>query len=207
MKTLHCPPLIKDLIPFENELFEMVKTLKFRQCSDQFQKKLRHDIRTINETQTTLTFADKTTNLYKLTKEDHNKLLRNAVTTTYKKVNKNIHHKINSDGSSIMKKKSIYDRMLSNGEDEAFITLKDHKANFQNNPKVRLLNPAKNEIGRISKSILDKINNALKTDLNINQWKNTAEVIEWFRAIPNKKQHKFIIFDIKDFYPSITKNC
>ena len=137
LKTLHCPPLIKELIPFENELFEMVKSLKFRQCSDQFQKKLRRDIRTINETQTTLTFADKTTNLYKLTKEDHNKLLRNAVTTTYKKVNKNIHHKINSDGSSIMKKKSIYDRMLSNGEDEAFITLKDHKANFQNNPKVR----------------------------------------------------------------------
>ena len=72
-------------------------------------------------------------------------------------VNKNIHHKINSDGNSIMKKKIIYDRMLSNGEDEAFITLKDHKANFQNNPKVRLLNPAKNEIGCISKSILDKI--------------------------------------------------
>ena len=100
LKTLNCPPLIKDLVPFENDMFSMVKTLKFRQDKSRFQKKLREDIRTINNTDATLTFADKTTNLYKLSKEDHNKLLQNAVTTTYKKVNKNIHRKINSDGIS-----------------------------------------------------------------------------------------------------------
>ena len=33
----------------------------------------------------------------------------------------------------------------------------------------------------------------------------TAEVIEWLRAKPNKKQHKFIVFDIKDFYSSLSK--
>ena len=183
----------------------MVKSLKFRKNTDQFQRRLRQDIRTINNTTTTLTFADKTTNLYKLSKEDHNKLLHNAVTSTYKKVNENVHHKIISDGRLIVKNKKIHDRMLSNNEDPAFITLKDHKPNFQNNPKVRLLNPAKNEIGRISKAILDKTNNVLKTKLGINQWKNTAEVIEWFKAIPNKKQHKFVVFDVKDFYPSISK--
>ena len=41
---------------------------------------------------------------------------------------------------------------------EAFISLKDHKENFENNPKCRLINPAKSDSGKISKLILDKIN-------------------------------------------------
>ena len=65
------------------------------------------------------------------------------------------------------------------------------------------INPAKNELGRIRKAILDNINRRLCTSLNINQWKNTASVIEWFKRIEQKHLYKFIIFDIKDFYPSI----
>ena len=49
------------------------------------------------------------------------------------------------------------DFQIATGKQNCFITLKDHKLNFQNNPTVRLLNKAKNEPGRISKSILDKI--------------------------------------------------
>ena len=37
----------------------------------------------------------------------------------------------------------------------------------------------------------------------INQWKNAASVIEWFKTIEQKYLYKFIIFDIKDFYTSI----
>ena len=48
--------------------------------------------------------------------------------------------------------------MFVNRKQNCFITLEDHKPNFQNNPTVRLLNPAKNEHGRINKTILDKIN-------------------------------------------------
>ena len=44
-----------------------------------------------------------------------------------------------------------------NGKNECFITLKGQKRNFKNNPKIRLINSAKNEMGRISKNILDKI--------------------------------------------------
>ena len=44
-----------------------------------------------------------------------------------------------------------------------------HKANFLNNPKTRLLNPAKNELGRISKAILDKINLNLRNATKVNQ--------------------------------------
>ena len=49
--------------------------------------------------------------------------------------------------------------MNGNKEGNSFITIKDHKENFDNHPTVWLINPAKNELGRISKlkSILDKI--------------------------------------------------
>ena len=48
--------------------------------------------------------------------------------------------------------------MQANGENNCFISLKDHKENLQNNPTVRLINPAKNKLGKISKVIFDKIN-------------------------------------------------
>ena len=38
----------------------------------------------------------------------------------------------------------------------------DHKEKFQNKLTVRLINPAKNENGRIRKVILDKINSSLR---------------------------------------------
>ena len=67
------------------------------------------------------------------------------------------------------------------------------------------MNPAKKELGRVSKTILDKINENLRNSLQLNQWKNTQEVIDWFKGIDNKQRYKFIMFDIKDFYPSISK--
>ena len=57
--------------------------------------------------------------------------------------------------------KEILDRMDIITKNTYFITLKDHKENFLNNPTVRLMHPAKNELGRISKAILHNINKRL----------------------------------------------
>ena len=46
----------------------------------------------------------------------------------------------------------------------------------------------------------------LRTILNVNQWRNTQNVIEWFGNIEQKSRHSFISFDIVDFYPSISEN-
>ena len=131
-------------------------------------------------------------------------MLNDSLTTTYKRTSDNIHKKINTDGKKLMKGKDILNRMLTNGKNECFITLKNHKPNFKNNHKVRLINPAKNETGRISKSILDKTNHKLRGSLRINKWKDTSEVIEWFLKILDKNRYKFAIFDVKDFYPSMS---
>ena len=143
--------------------------------------------------------------MYKLSKNEYDKLLNDSITSNYKKVNNNIDKVINKNGKELTKKLKVADRMMRNGNNNCFITLKDHKDNFQNNPKVRLINPAKNEVGRISKVILEKINKKLRQHTNVNQWNDTKQVIDWFLEIPEKRKHKFLVFDVKDFYPSISK--
>ena len=88
-------------------------------------------------------------------------------------------------------------RMETNEKGNSFITIKDHKENFDNYPTVRLINPAKNELGRMSKLILDKINKKISKKFELNQWKNTGIVLDWFKQIKNKHLYKFATFDIK----------
>ena len=95
--------------------------------------------------------------------------------------------------------------MNINSNSECFITIKDHKPNFENTMPTRLINPAKNETGKISKFIVENINNRIRINLNLQQWKNTGDVIKWFKQIKNKNSYKFMVFDIKDFHPSITE--
>ena len=70
-----------------------------------------------------------------------------------------------------------------NNKNTYFITLKEHKENFLNNPTVRLITPAESKLRRISKAILDNINKCLCTSFTINQWKNTASVTDWLQRI------------------------
>ena len=64
---------------------------------------------------------------------------------------------------SIIVDKTIANRIPLNGQHKRFISLKDHTQNFMNNPKTRPINLAKNKSGRLSKSILDKINELRNT--------------------------------------------
>ena len=68
-----------------------------------------------------------------------------------------------------------------------------------------MINPSKNKNGKISKIFLEKINKKLSKKLDFNQWKDTDDVIRWFRNIRNKSGYKFIQLDVKEFYPSITE--
>ena len=89
---------------------------------------------------------------------------------------------------------------------EAFVTLKDHKEDFATNPKVRLINPCKPEVGKVALKILANIVEEVKSkNRQLNQATNTKEVLDWFKAIRNKRIYKFITFDIVSFYPNITK--
>ena len=80
----------------------------------------------------------------------------------------------------------VLHKMEINAKQNCFLTSKDQKENIVNNPKPRLINPAKNENGRISKAIIDSINMELCNKPKFNRWKNTASVINWFKFLENK---------------------
>ena len=115
-----------------------------------------------------MTFLDKTTSIYRLTREEYEKILNASITATYKKVSNNIKKKVDAAGKQVLCSNKVLKRIQANGENNCFKSLKDHKENFQNNPTVRLINPAKNELGKISKVILDKINKNIRGNLQLN---------------------------------------
>ena len=205
-KSRKCPPQIEDMEKFEDDLLEMVKNIKFRKVHDKFQDSLREDIKRINNSTKALIFADKTTNLYELEKTQCDKLLHNSITSTYKKADEKVIDDINLEAKELATSLNIEDRMECLAKQQAFITLKDHKENFKNNPTCRLINPAKSEMGLVSKQILERIITKMRSSTLLNQWKNTSSVIKWFKNIRNKSNHTFVIFDIDSFYPSISEN-
>ena len=110
------------------------------------------------------------------------------------------------EAKHISKKLELDNRMECLAKNTAFISQKDHKPNFQSSLTCRLINPSKSNISKISKSILDKVNQNVRNKLQFNQWKNSENVIDWFKKIKNKKNYVFIKFDIAEFYPSISKS-
>ena len=117
---------------------------------------------------------------------------------------------INREAKAIATSLHLDNRIQKRPKRNVFVTLKDHKDNFHRNTPCRLINPVKSEIGKISKQYLDNINYAIrqkKKKKRLNQWTNTARVISWFKkSTSNKKNCKFLKFDIKNFYPSFSEN-
>ena len=83
--------------------------------------------------------------------------------------------------------------------------MKDHKPNFENKPTCRLISPTELELGHVSKEILNRLVQAVVGATGVNLWKSTREVLEWYHQFPGKHDGSFIIFDIMEFYPSISE--
>ena len=203
-RTRKCPPKIPELAEFENDVMLMCKNIAFKNVNNEFLTKLKEDVKNIKSSNKMLVDADKTRNTYQLEKETYKHHLMNNITATYKKANLHQPEVINNETLAIVKKIGIEDRVEKMSENQAYITIKDHKPDFVNRPTFRLINPSKTDLGKVSKTILDSINMKIKASQNLDQWKNSKEVINWFNDMSNKKMCKFIQFDIESFYPSIT---
>ena len=150
-------------------------------------------------------FADKTNKIFEMKPQGHKKLIMENITKTYQEAPDKLEKSINMKAKNIAKSYKLAERIDHLPRSEMFITLKDHKDNFYNKPSCRLINPTKNELGKISKKIIKQINREILKKTDANQWKNANNVINWFNNIKNKIDCTFIQFDIKDFYPSITE--
>jgi len=199
-------PQINELIPFEDDMINLIQNIKFNDTKCSFQRKLNSNIKsTIKRPDTLLIPADKTTNFYAMNPSSYDKLIKENVTKTYRKSNDELVREIDAQSACIAERLKLDDRIEKLAKKEAFITLKDHKPNFQDHPMCRLISPSKSEIGVISKHILDEINTSIINGTKINQWKNTSSVLKWFNSLENKSSLSFICFDVCEFYPSITE--
>ena len=85
--------------------------------------------------------ADKTTNFYKMDKDSYSELLKKNVTNDYKKAPSDTVDKTNKKQIEIVAKLDLDDRVFATQKKDAYVTIKDHKENYLNDTKCRLLNP------------------------------------------------------------------
>ena len=97
-----------------------------------------------------------------MSNENNDKLFSENMTKRYKKEKRQNAASIVNECISIARKLLIDNRLRLTIQKPAFITIKDHKENLENNMKCRLINPTKTEIGRDSKYILERINADLR---------------------------------------------
>ena len=186
----------------------MIANIEFRDNKPKpsFQKKLKSDTTYINSSKKLFVKADKTSNIYEVPKETYLKYMKDNVTAHYEKAPPRTEDVINAEARDITQKLKISDRVEPIARKGAYVTIKDHKDGFPNNVKCRLINPAKSNIGLLSKNILRRVNADIREKCKLQQWRSTNQALEWFNALPNKTRHVFMQLDIVDFYPSISKS-
>ncbi len=112
--------------------------LNLKMLSADSRKKLRPTSKILKKTDSLFVPADKTTNFYKMDPPSYNQLLEKNITKNYKKISLQTVSSVESQSKSIANKLNLTDRINTTANRESFITLKDHKPNFENNPTCRL---------------------------------------------------------------------
>ena len=111
-------------------------------------------------------------NHYKMAPQKYQELLEKNIQKEYKNVSMATINKVNTSHIEVVQKLEIQERVFTPTPRQAYATIKDHKDNFNNNPSYRLINPAKPEVGRMSKKILEKINVRVRQATRLTQWRN-----------------------------------
>ena len=70
LKSLNCPHKVKEMVPFEKDIWNIVNKLKFGKMKSNLQTQWNEDIRVIKRSNKVLVFANKTPNIYKLDKDE-----------------------------------------------------------------------------------------------------------------------------------------
>ena len=131
-QSTKCPPPVNELADFDKDMVLMVKKIQFHKINNNFEQKLKEDIKDIKSIDKILVPANKSRNIYKLENDQYCKLLTEGVTKTYKKSNFNKVCNINRKVKKITENLPIADRIDKLHEKKAYITIKDHKDDFPN---------------------------------------------------------------------------
>ena len=86
---------------FETEFLHMIPNIKFRSVKDTFQMKLKEGIPKIKQSPNIFVFAEKTSNIYEMSDQQHKTLLHDNITKTYKKASPKLETLINLEAKNI----------------------------------------------------------------------------------------------------------
>ena len=170
LKLGSTPPHIKEMDKFVAEMIGMVKEIKFRKMRNNIQQKMYEDMRRIKESYSMFVKSDKSDNLYEIEKGRYKQMMFKERVKHYRKAPPDLEKELNSEAKMLAQRLSIVDRVEKYNAKNCFITIKDHKSDFKTNPECRLINPAKTQIDRVSKIIVQDICASLRLALNTNQW-------------------------------------
>ena len=165
---MKCLPSVKEIVPFENDMIDMIKNVEFKSVNNEFQSNLRKDIRQIRRSNNLFISADKSRNVYKVSKASYERMMRENVTRTNKKCNTSKSNSINFKAKQISSKLKIDNRVQKLDENKVYVTIKNHKEEFPDKISCRLINPSKTDIGKTRKQILDRFNNTTLEKSKVN---------------------------------------
>ena len=168
-KTEQPAPSSPLLQKFEDDLLQELAGIEYKMSSNKLQKDMEKDIKIIKSSDDILTKADKTSNIYKMNPEQYNKLLNSTIFKEYKKSAENNVTKVNTEASKLAKNMGLSDRIDQLSKSTAYVTIKDHKNRFPDKIECRLINPAKSNIGQISKKVVDNINEKVRNITKLKQ--------------------------------------
>lgn len=123
--------------------------------------------------------AHKSNILYKIPVPTYKNILSNAVTEDHKISSHKQVSKVNNDTLNLvrMHEPGLETRVEVFTRAEVFATVEDHKRNFPSKVEVRVLNPAKPLVGKITKTKLQAINSELRCISKLNQLQSTKDAI------------------------------
>ena len=78
------------------------------------------------------------------------------ISKEYKKADETELNEVNQKAAEIAKKLNLEKRMQKFTPGESYVTIKDHKPEFPGKISCRLMNPAKTDVGKLSKIILQE---------------------------------------------------
>ena len=136
--------------------------------------------------------ADKSSNFYTCDIDTYRNLRNNNVEKEYMKTTIEEVKKIDMKSREIAESLKLENRMQKYTNTECFITLKDHKENFTSRPQCRLINTAKNDLGRVVKNKVEDINREIRYTTGVKQWQSTQNTLDWFNKIKNPWSYAFL---------------
>ena len=124
-------------------MMKMIKNLEFKRVRNEFQSILNNDIIEIHRSNNLFTSADKSRNIYRISKTRYEQFMHDNVTKTYKKCNNDKTKTINIKAKKIASKLKLENRIQILDNNDEFIYIKDHKERFPDKISCPLINQSK----------------------------------------------------------------